>query len=157
MNEAFRIFVVSKNKYMNEDKEIWLPVKGFEGKYEISNLARVKSLIRKDRLIKIGLTKSKSELPYNVVQLALDNKTKCMRLHRVVAMAFVPNPENKPFVNHKDGNRYNNLPENLEWVTHQENVIHAYATGLTPRGKRGKQKNPRKNKLYPIDYRPIGK
>jgi hypothetical protein len=63
---------------------------------------------------------------YNTVRLA--SKTKMV--HRLVAEAFIPNIDSKPFVNHKDGNKLNNLVSNLEWCTHQENQAHAWATGL---------------------------
>jgi len=66
-----------------------------------------------------------------MVGLALgDGTTKRCRVHRLVAQAFIPNPENKPYVNHKDGNRANNCVANLEWVTASENAIHARQTGL---------------------------
>lgn len=60
------------------------------------------------------------------------------KIHRLVALAFVPNPDQKPSVNHKDGNKLNNTPENLEWTTHHENILHAHALGLCP-PKRGSE------------------
>lgn len=67
---------------------------------------------------------------YRRVTLVKDGKTKRFLLHRLVAAAWVPNPDNKPFVNHKDGVKYNNAPDNIEWCTQGENERHAWATGL---------------------------
>ena len=67
---------------------------------------------------------------YLVTDLYEDGKRTTVRVHRAVAEAFIPNPENKPEVNHKDGNKMNNRVENLEWVTKSENALHAYKTGL---------------------------
>lgn len=67
---------------------------------------------------------------YLKVNLYKDGKGSSKRIHRLVAEAFIPNPDNKPDVNHKDGNKHNNNVENLEWVTKSENMIHAYETGL---------------------------
>ena len=67
---------------------------------------------------------------YYKVDLRKDGKRKSMKAHRLVAMAFIPNPEDKPHINHIDGNPLNNNVENLEWCTPRENVIHALETGL---------------------------
>lgn len=107
-------------------EEIWKPVKGFEGIYEVSNIGRVHH-ISTQRIKKASVTKN----GYNYVALWKNNKHKHMLLHRLIAIAFIPNPLKKSQVNHKDGNKLNNALENLEWVTHQENGVHAYKTGLT--------------------------
>lgn len=109
-------------------KEQWKPVVGYEGNYEVSNLGRVKSLprngtIKKERIIKNNVKKS----GYVDIMLSKNNKRIYTHLHRVVAKAFIPNPENKPQVNHKDGNKQNNTVENLEWATASENLKHKYA------------------------------
>lgn len=80
------------------------------------------SLTRKERKPKITKT------GYLEIGLYSPKISLWKRIHRLVAEAFIPNPENKPFVNHKDGNKINNCVENLEWVTHQENMEHAKTT-----------------------------
>ena len=96
-------------------EERWLPVVGYEGLYEVSSLGRVKSLnyhrTGKEQLLK----HKKSGSGYFQVQLWKNGKDKWMLVHRLVAEAFIPNPYNLQFVNHKDENKLNNCVENLEW------------------------------------------
>lgn len=106
--------------------EIWKPVGGYLGFYEISNLGRVKSLkdnLGRDR--ELILKPQKRKDGYFTIELKRSTKF----LHRIVAEAFIPNPENKPQVNHKDSNRENNQTGNLEWVTASENILHGYKYG----------------------------
>lgn len=106
--------------------EIWKPVVGYLGFYEISNLGRVKSLkdnLGRDR--ELILKPQKRKDGYFTIELKRSTKF----LHRIVAEAFIPNPENKPQVNHKDSNRENNQTGNLEWVTASENILHGYKYG----------------------------
>jgi len=70
---------------------------------------------------------------YVIAYLSKNNKPKCHMVGRLVAQAFIPNPENKPTVNHKDGVKENNYHLNLEWATHSEQILHAYAKGLRRR------------------------
>lgn len=118
-----------------EIKEIWKDISGFEGKYQISNLGRVKSLSRfrvygktasgitKEIILK--LSTPKSQYGYAVLSFWVNARVKTFKVHRLVAEAFIPNPENKPQVNHIDSNRSNNHVSNLEWVTSRENTSHA--------------------------------
>lgn len=106
---------------------------GFEGRYQVSSLGRVRSIKsnhgKYQEKILIQWVRS-SSCQYKHVQLSVDNKPIPVAVHRAVAMAFVPNPDNKPMVNHIDGCKLNNDACNLEWVTCSENHKHAYATGL---------------------------
>lgn len=109
--------------------EQWLPVKGQEGKYEVSSLGNIKSLPRKvgltpnpGKMLKPGLSSGY----YLTVSLPVGpKKFRSFRVHRLVAEAFIPNPGNKSTVNHKDGNKLNNQVNNLEWCTYSENAIHS--------------------------------
>ena len=119
-------------------KELWKDIKGYEGCYQVSNLGRIKSLDRmtnnqygeyfmKGRILKNSIIKDKG---YCRVSLNNGNGKISTRVHRLVAEAFIPNPENKPEVNHKDGNKLNNCVSNLEWCTNKENIEHSIRTGL---------------------------
>ena len=113
--------------------EEWRKIKGYEGIYSVSNIGN----IRNDQTNKI-LSKYVSHKGYEVIYLCNKGKRKNMKVHRLVAIAFIPNVENKPQVNHKDGNKLNNNVDNLEWVTCKENINHAFKTGLVDITKRYK-------------------
>ncbi len=113
------------------DKEIWKDIDGYESVYQISNLGRVRSLrdCNQKPREKI-LSPYKSHNGYLQINLVRREKKSTFKLHRLVAQAFIPNPENKPEVNHIDGNKSNNHISNLEWCTHSENMQHAVKSGL---------------------------
>jgi len=119
------------------DKLKWLPVKGYEDSYSISNYGHVKSLGRtiiKNNGVKQKLTE-KNLKPivkddYLRVVLYKNNKLKRFYLHVLVAKHFIPNPEGKKEVNHIDGDKQNCAASNLEWNTRPENIKHMWDTGL---------------------------
>ena len=100
-------------------------IKGFENYYSVSDDGKVYSKIRK-KYLKLNYKKN----GYVYVSLQVNNIKITKRVHRIVAEAFIQNPDNKPFVNHIDGNKSNNNVKNLEWVTGKENNIHAINIGL---------------------------
>lgn len=115
-------------------EEVWKDVVGYEGLYKISDLGRVKSLPRngtipEERIMVNKLTKQ----GYITICLSKNDIKKHLKIHRLVAIAFIPNPENKKEVNHIDGNKSKNGVTNLEWVTRSENMKHAFDTGLKTR------------------------
>lgn len=113
-------------------EEIWKKIDGYEGLYEISNFGNVKSIPRNGTQVKTEkiLKKYITRCNYLVVVLSKQNKPKRIQIHRLVAKSFIPNPENKPCINHKDGNKHNNYVDNLEWCTYSENLKHAYKANL---------------------------
>ena len=102
-------------------KEYFKNIKGFEGIYQVSNLGNIKSFKKE---IPVLLKLNKNSNGYIQAQLYLNGKRSVPQVHRLVAEAFIPNPENKPEVNHIDTIKTNNEFSNLEWVTRQENQIH---------------------------------
>lgn len=121
------------------DKEEWKSIKGYEGLYEISNFGRVKSLlgwngrkyIQREKILAPYKQQSNKYYSRSVVKLTKDNKTKDFKVHRLVAEAFIPNPNNYRVVNHIAGNPLNNNVENLEWCTQKMNIKHAINNELT--------------------------
>jgi len=125
---------------------IWKDVKGFEGYYEVSNTGIIFSKCRfitdkNDNQKQIDhkrLAQHINQNGYFCISLYKNSIGKNFRVHRLVAEMFIPNPNNKPCINHIDGNKLNNSIENLEWVTHKENTIHAFKTGLQKGSSTGK-------------------
>lgn len=127
-------------------KEEWRDIKGYEGKYQVSNFGFVKSLQRwdnfnnrvqkRERILK----QNKNRKGYMKVKLYNEEGKKTLSVHRLVAIAFIENPENKEQINHIDGNKANNRLDNLEWCTNKENQIHARKCGLSDNcRKKGKK------------------
>lgn len=111
-------------KIINFQNEIWKDIEGYENLYQISNYGRVKSIIRNK--IKHYETNHNGYLRVN---LCKKRKIEHKRVHRLVAEAFIPNPQNLPQINHKDGNKLNNCVNNLEWCTPTDNVRHSVEIG----------------------------
>ena len=111
--------------------EIWKDVKDYKGIYEVSSYGKVRNIVDK-HILKPGLT---SKGYYNVI-LCKNKLHKGISIHRLVALAFIPNPENKKQVNHINGIKTDNRVENLEWATCSENIIHSYKIGKQRMGFR---------------------
>ena len=117
--------------------EIWRDIPGYEGLYQASNLGRIKSLRRliyrknqppfilQERILKQQIP-DKNKRYLSVRLTDRQGVSKNQKVHRLIALVFIANPDNKPEINHIDGNPKNNTPDNLNWVTRSENQIHAY-------------------------------
>lgn len=119
--------------------EVWKDVVGYEGLYQVSNRGVVKRIdsigLDGRQLHEKQLYGGRYSNGYQFVCLSKDGVCKQYIIHRLVAIAFLPNPNNNPVVNHVDGDKQNNSVENLEWCTHSQNRKHAYDNGLsTQRG-----------------------
>jgi len=119
--------------------EIIKDIVGYEGRYQISNKGRVFSMPNSSRTgireLKPDVDKRK-HTSYHRVTFSINGKTKRFSVHRLVAEAFIPNPDNKPFINHIDNNGLHNFNTNLEWSTHKENMQHSIKQGRQDKVRR---------------------
>ena len=110
--------------------EVWKDISGYEGKYQVSNTGKVRSLdynhTGKVRELKLKIDK----YGYACIKLFKNGCRKYITVHRLVAAAFIKNTSNSPQVNHKDGNKLNNCVQNLEWCSNKENIQHGRKMGL---------------------------
>ena len=133
--------------------EEWRDIQGYEGLYQVSNLGRVRSCDRhtwagwrgekalvKGRVRKPSITRQ----GYYQVDLLVDGHRKSLKVHRLVAIAFIPNPNNYPYINHKDENPLNNKVDNLEWCTQKYNVNYGTSRQRLSKSLRNNSNAPRK-------------
>lgn len=111
------------------NNEVWKVCDEFP-KYEVSSLGRVRNILT-GKVLKTFTQNS----GYEVISFSVGKTSSKRTLHRLVAIAHIPNPHGKPIVNHLDGNKQNNVASNLEWCTNSENILHARSTGLNPYNK----------------------
>ena len=120
-------------------EEIWKDIEGYEGKYQASNLGNVRSLnYRKTGELKL-LKQSADKKGYKRVRLYKNGKGKTHRVHRLVAIAFLPNPNNYKEVNHKDECKSNNNMNNLEWCTREYNINYGTAMKRSSENHKGEK------------------
>ena len=141
-NNSVENIRIKKLLVKTNPSEVWKPISGFETSYAVSNLGRVKRLertelyIRSDtgkevtRRVASQIVKVQEDDEYYEVNLLNRDKCEWRRVHRIVAEAFIPNPDSLPQVNHINGDKHDNRVENLEWCTQEYNIHHAIDTGL---------------------------
>lgn len=136
---------------MSVEIEVWKTVEGFPD-YQISNLGRVRSGIRKKGL----LNQSRTSRGYKKVSLWRNGAMKTGLIHRLVASAFLPNPNDLTDVNHKDGNKQNNCVDNLEWSSRSTNQKHAYTHNLYSRSNGSSKRLSRTEAMQVLSLRKSG-
>ena len=130
--------------------EIWKDILGYEGHYQISNLGNVKRFTKyKSNILKPRINKR----GYVQIILCKNNCAKTFRLHRIIAESFIPNPYKKLQVNHINGVRHDNKVENLEWVTQNENMKHAFENRLAVALKGESQPNSKLKEIQVLDIK----
>lgn len=132
---------VIQNLNENNQNEIWKDIKGYEGYYQVSNLGNVKTLhANKGHKIKL-LSIATHPRGYRQVNLYKDGKHESLLVHRLVAAAFIPNPNNYNEVNHIDENKCNNNADNLEWISHAENCRYGTISERISKANKGRKRS----------------
>ena len=137
-------FVMEDNQVLNIEE--WKQIPNLS--YEISSLGKIRNL--QGKVLKTYIQNS----GYEQIKINYQGLHIHRSIHRLVAEAFIPNPLNKKYVNHIDGNKLNNTVDNLEWCTNSENILHARKTGLNPYNKPtlGLKLKPRSNNAKQSQY-----
>ena len=130
--------------------EIWKDIEGYEGLYQVSNTGQVKSLNYKGRGVVKLLKQAINYNGYKRVSLYKDGKQKHYFVHRLVAMTFIPNPDDLPIINHKDENKTNNNVNNLEWCTHKYNNNYGTVKERLSESTKGRYKGKNSPNAKPI-------
>ncbi|HJZ23679.1 MAG TPA: NUMOD4 domain-containing protein [Candidatus Babeliales bacterium] len=146
--------------------EVWKDIIGYEGLYQVNNLGKIKTLSGFVRHNLYGKMKVNEKIHkeyytsrgYVRVNLRKNNKLKTHHVHRLVALSFIPNPNNKYQINHINGIKIDNKVENLEWCTNEENRIHAISNNLIKKGELLPQSKLKNNDIMKIfEFRNQGK
>lgn len=125
--------------------EIWKRINGYNRRYIINNHGAILSINNGKQVL---VNSRMDRAGYKTVRLNVNGQTYTRYIHRLVALAFIPNHINKPFINHRNGNKLDNRPKNLQWVTHAENIQHAHDLRLITRPSERKVIDTCTNKVY---------